>query len=148
MHIQCSDKSFSQKIKVELKIILCMYELHYITQYISVLLWGDWPKPQAMRLSLYICYIQVEILFKLQLVQISCMSRSCMSCNLYKLLVRVATCTGFFVQVATCTKSQLVYNIYMYTYISSLYWQSCLFIGLCSNKEDNLNHIYRVNLFF
>ena len=46
----------------------------------------------------YICYVQVEILYKLQLVQISCTS-----CNLYKQLVQVPTNTSRLVQVATCT---------------------------------------------
>ena len=38
---------------------------------------------------IYICHVQVEILYKLQLVQ-----EVCTSCNLYKQLVQVATCTG------------------------------------------------------
>ena len=48
-----------------------------------------------------LCYVQVEILYKLQLVQISCIN-----CNLYKQLVQVAICTDFGpVQVVTCTNS-------------------------------------------
>ena len=31
---------------------------------------------------------------------------------------------------------------------SQLSYIRCLFIGLYGYKEDNLNHIYRVNLFF
>ena len=71
----------------------------------------------------YTCYVQVEILYKLQLVQ-----TACTSCNLYKLqlvqpilyelqLVQTActSCNSYrlFVQVATCTKSQLVHNIHI-----------------------------------
>ena len=45
----------------------------------------------------YICYVQVEILYKLQLVQ-----KACTSCNLYKQFVQVATRTRLTVQVLTC----------------------------------------------
>ena len=51
----------------------------------------------------YICYVQAEILYKLQLIQISCTS-----CNLYKQLVQVATCTGpKSVHVATSTSHKI-----------------------------------------
>ena len=42
----------------------------------------------------YICYVQVEILHKLQLVQ-----EICTNCNSYKLFVQVATCTDFLYKV-------------------------------------------------
>ena len=69
-----------------------------------------------------------KILFKIQLVQHSKLglfdgenlynlySQSCMSCNLYKLLVQVATYTGFLY------KLQLVQNLNLYiTYIKVWY---------------------------
>ena len=45
-----------------------------------------------------ICYVQFEILYKLQLVQISSTS-----CNLYRFLIQVVTCTDRLVEVATYT---------------------------------------------
>ena len=48
---------------------------------------------------MYICYVQVEILYKLQLVQ-----RACTGCNLYKQFVQVATRTRLAVQAITCTE--------------------------------------------
>ena len=50
--------------------------------------------------NLYMLQLVQVYLYKLQLVQ-----AVCTSCNLYKKSV----------QVATCTKSQLVHNIYIYT---------------------------------
>ena len=50
-------------------------------------------------MCVYICYVQVEILYKLQLVQ-----KACTSCNLYKQFVQVATRTRLAVQVVTCTE--------------------------------------------
>ena len=47
----------------------------------------------------YICYVQVEILYKLQLVQ-----KACTSCNLYKQFAQVATHTRLAVQAVTCTE--------------------------------------------
>ena len=46
-----------------------------------------------------LCYVQVEILYKLQLVQ-----RACTSCSLYKQFVQVTTHTRLAVQVVTCTE--------------------------------------------
>ena len=46
---------------------------------------------------IYICYVQVEFLYKLQLVQ-----KACTSCNLYKQFVQVANRTRLSVQVVTC----------------------------------------------
>ena len=48
---------------------------------------------------IYICYVQVEIFYKLQLAQ-----KACTSCNLYKQFVQVATHIGLAVQVVTCTE--------------------------------------------
>ena len=48
---------------------------------------------------LYKLQVVQTILYKLQLVQ-----TACTSCNLYR----------HFVQVATCTKSQVIHNIYIY----------------------------------
>ena len=55
-----------------------------------------------------ICYVQVEILYKLQIVP-----KACTSCNLYKQFIQVATRTKLAVQIVTCTefyyqKTQLV----------------------------------------
>ena len=85
----------------------------------------------------YICYIQVEILYiKLQLVQRVCTPLEVVTCaefnhqinptctillyivqliNMEQLVQAVCTSCNlyrFLVQVATCTKSQLVHNIY------------------------------------
>ena len=61
---------------------------------------------------IYIGYVQVEILYKLQLVQ--------QSCNLHRVAVQVATCTKLAVQVATCTKSQLVHSNAIYIYMKTM----------------------------
>ena len=67
----------------------------------SILFTLELPTNQYLDLE-YICYVQVEMLYKLQLVQ-----EFCTSCNLYKQLVQVATCTNFGpVQVTTCTSSK------------------------------------------
>ena len=50
-----------------------------------------------MHRSSYICYVQVETLYKLHVVQ-----RACTSCKLYKQFAQVATCTRLAVQVVTC----------------------------------------------
>ena len=55
---------------------------------------------------LCICYVQVEILYKLQLVQ-----KACTSCNLYKQFVQVATHTRLAVQVVTCTEFHYQINL-------------------------------------
>ena len=56
--------------------------------------------------QLYICYVQVEILYKLQLVP-----RACKSCNLYKQFIQVVSITRLVVQVVTCTEfpHQIIY---------------------------------------
>ena len=56
-------------------------------------------KNSYIYMYIYMCYVQVEILYKLQLVH-----RACTSCNLYKQFVQVATRTRLAVQVVTCTE--------------------------------------------
>ena len=49
--------------------------------------------------NLCFCYVQAEIVYKLQLVQ-----RACTSCNLYKQFLQVVTRTRFAVHIVTCTE--------------------------------------------
>ena len=54
---------------------------------------------------IYICYVQVEILYKLQLVQMINMELVQVATCTGSKFVHVATCTSQPVQVATCTSS-------------------------------------------